>query len=101
NRGIDGVTAGRFGIGYAPDAWDTVLRALGQDQSRIAKLIEAGLVIRNEKERFDDRFRVGIVSLISNPRGDVVGVVGRVRGSGEPKYVIPPETTVFHKGRGV
>src|SRR5688572_25508512 len=28
-RGIDGATAGRFGMGYAPDAWDTVMRALG------------------------------------------------------------------------
>ena len=38
-RGIDGPTAGRFGIGYAPDAWDTVLRQLGTSDMRIAKLL--------------------------------------------------------------
>jgi DNA primase len=34
-RGIDGPTAGRFGIGYAPDAWDTVLRTLGTSDTCI------------------------------------------------------------------
>ena len=33
-RGIDGATAGRFGMGYAPAAWDTVLRALGTSEAR-------------------------------------------------------------------
>ncbi|MBN1236979.1 MAG: DNA primase [Gammaproteobacteria bacterium] len=100
-RGIDGATAGRFGIGYSPDAWDTVLRALGRDEARTAQLIEAGLVIRNDKGRCYDRFRDRIMFPIRSPRGDVIGFGGRVVGAGEPKYLNSPETAVFHKGQAL
>jgi DNA primase len=102
-RGVDGATAGRFSIGYAPEAWDTVLRELGMGQSeeRIASLIEAGLVIRNEQGRCYDRFRDRIMFPIRNTRGEVIGFGGRVLGTGEPKYLNSPETPVFHKGRAL
>jgi DNA primase len=50
-RGIDGQTAARFGMGYAPDAWDSVLKALGSSPARIERLRDAGLVIKNEQGR--------------------------------------------------
>jgi DNA primase len=100
-RGIDGATAGRFSIGYAPDAWDTMLRELGQGEERIASLIEAGLVIRNEQGRCYDRFRDRIMFPIRNTRGEVIGFGGRVLGAGEPKYLNSPETPVVHKGRAL
>src|SRR5690606_20779006 len=99
-RGIDGPTAARFGLGYAPDAWDTVLKGLGRgDERRISRLLEAGLVIRNEQGRIYDRFRDRIMFPIRNVKGDVIGFGGRVLGSGEPKYMNSPESAVFHKGR--
>ncbi len=100
-RGIDGQTAARFGIGYAPDAWDTLLKALGTDTTRIAKLREAGLVIRNEQGRHYDRFRDRVMFPIRDPRGRVIGFGGRVMGSAEPKYLNSPETPVFHKGQAL
>jgi DNA primase len=100
-RGIDGTTAGRFAIGYAPDAWDTVLRALGHDDDSVSRLIDAGLIVRNEQGRCYDRFRDRIMFPIRNPRGDVIGFGGRVLGAGEPKYLNSPETAVFHKGQAL
>jgi DNA primase len=100
-RGIDGTTAARFGIGYAPDAWDTVLKALGGGTERVARLREAGLVIRNEQGRHYDRFRDRIMFPIRDPRGRVVGFGGRVMDAGEPKYLNSPETPVFHKGQAL
>jgi DNA primase len=98
-RGIDGPTAGRFGIGYAPDAWDTVLRTLGTSDARIEKLIQAGLVVTNDSGRRYDRFRDRIMFPIRNaPRGQIIGFGGRVLGSGEPKYLNSPETPIFRKG---
>jgi DNA primase len=98
-RGIDGPTAGRFGIGYAPDAWDTVLRALGSSEARIAKLVQAGLVVTNDSGRRYDRFRDRIMFPIRNsPRGQVIGFGGRVLDKGEPKYLNSPETPIFRKG---
>jgi len=99
NRGIDGETAARFGIGYAPDAWDTVLGELGAEQ--VERLIQAGLVIENEQGRRYDRFRDRIMFPIRDPRGRVIGFGGRVLGAGEPKYLNSPETPVFHKGQSL
>ena len=98
-RGLDGRTAGRFGIGYAPDAWDTVLRALGTSEARTAKLLQAGLVVANDTGRRYDRFRNRIMFPIRNsPRGQIIGFGGRVLDSGEPKYLNSPETPIFRKG---
>jgi len=100
-RGIDGTTAGRFAMGYAPDAWDTVLKALGGGGTRVKELLEAGLIIRNEQGRQYDRFRDRIMFPIRDPRGRVIGFGGRLLGPGEPKYLNSPETPVFHKGQAL
>ena len=97
-RGIDGATAGRFGIGYAPDAWDTVLTQLGTSDARVAKLMQAGLLSANDTGRRYDRFRDRIMFPIRSVRGHVIGFGGRVLDSGEPKYLNSPETPIFRKG---
>jgi DNA primase len=98
-RGIDGATAGRFGIGYAPNGWDTVLKQLGTSDARIARLMQAGLVVANDSGRRYDRFRDRIMFPIRNsPRGQIIGFGGRVLDSGEPKYLNSPETPIFRKG---
>ena len=101
DRGLVGKTAMRFAMGYAPDSWDTLLRALGADESRKQQLVEAGLAIRNENGRVYDRFRDRIMFPIRDPRGRVIGFGGRLLGEGEPKYMNSPETPVFHKGRAL
>jgi DNA primase len=100
-RGVDGATAARFGLGYAPDAWDTVLAALGTSSERIAGLLRAGLLAENERGRRYDRFRDRITFPIRDTKGRVIGFGGRVLDSGEPKYLNSPETPVFHKGRAL
>jgi DNA primase len=97
NRGIDGATAARFGIGYAPDAWDTLVQSLGVGTLGIEKLVEAGLAKINEQGRRYDTFRDRIMFPIRDSRGRVIGFGGRIIGKGEPKYMNSPETPVFHK----
>ena len=101
DRGLVGLTAKRFAMGYAPDSWDTVLRALGTDETRKRQLLEAGLTIRNEQGKEYDRFRDRIMFPIRDPRGRVIGFGDRLLGEGEPKYMNSPETPVFHKGRAL
>jgi DNA primase len=98
-RGIDGATAGRFAMGYAPDAWDTVMRALGTSEARIARLLQAGLLSANDSGRRYDRFRDRIMFPIRNARGQIIGFGGRVLEQGEPKYLNSPETPIFRKGQ--
>ena len=101
NRGIDGPTAARFALGYAPDSWDTLLKALGAGAARRQQLVEAGLVARNDRGREYDRFRGRIMFPIRDQRGRVIGFGGRLLGDGEPKYLNSPETPVFHKGQAL
>lgn len=99
-RGLTGETAARFGIGYAADAWDGLIKQLGHDDSTLQALTRAGLLIeRDSKNGFYDRFRHRVMFPIRDSRGRTIGFGGRVIDQGEPKYLNSPETELFHKGR--
>jgi DNA primase len=101
-RGLTGEIAARFGMGYAPDGWDS-LRTVFPDYENSA-LVEAGLVIDKSEEETGaqrkryDRFRDRIMFPIRNTKGQVIGFGGRVLDGGEPKYLNSPETPLFQKG---
>jgi DNA primase len=95
-RGIEGKTAARFALGYAPDDWQALRRAF--DPYEDVRLVEAGLVIADEGKRYD-RFRGRVMFPIRNRRGAVIGFGARVIEGGEPKYLNSPETAVFRKGQ--
>ena len=96
-RGLSGTVARDFGIGFAPAGWDGIKTALSN--VGVERLIDAGLVVRNESGRTYDRFRDRIMFPIHDTRGRVVGFGGRVLGDEQPKYLNSPETDVFHKGQ--
>jgi DNA primase len=98
-RGIGGATAALFGIGYAPEAWDALLRRLGPDEAGARRLLAAGMVIERDGGGCYDRFRGRVMFPIRDARGRVIGFGGRVLGQGEPKYLNSPETALFHKGK--
>lgn len=108
SRGIEPPTADRFALGYAPDAWDSLLNRFGSADEDRRRLLQVGLVIERDKsgarsgERssgFYDRFRDRLMFPIRDSRGRVVGFGGRILDKGEPKYLNSPETALFHKGR--
>jgi len=99
NRGIDGTTAKRFGIGYAPDGWSNVLDKFGKSDEATERLLATGLIIRKDNGKHYDRFRDRIMFPIRDARGRTIGFGGRIMGDGEPKYLNSPETVLFHKGR--
>jgi DNA primase len=99
-RGLTGEIAAEFGIGYAPEAWDTVTKALGGDAAGRDALVAAGMAIKRDSGTgFYDRFRDRIMFPIRDNRGRVIAFGGRVIDQGEPKYLNSPETPLFHKGR--
>ncbi|MBT5861549.1 MAG: DNA primase [Gammaproteobacteria bacterium] len=99
NRGIDGPTAKRFGIGFAPDGWSNVLDKFGKSEEAIEKLLATGLIIRKDNGKHYDRFRDRVMFPIRDARGRTIGFGGRTMGDGEPKYLNSPETALFHKSR--
>jgi DNA primase len=98
-RGLDGETAARFGIGYAPRQWDGLIRHVGSTESSLRRLADCGLIIERDQGGWYDRFRERIMFPIRDPRGRCIAFGGRVLGAGEPKYLNSPETRLFHKGR--
>jgi DNA primase len=96
-RGLTGAIAAHFGIGYAPDAWQSLAGAVPRYDA--PELEAAGLVIAGDGGKRYDRFRDRIMFPIHDPRGQVIGFGGRVLGDGEPKYLNSPETPLFSKGR--
>ncbi len=98
-RGIDGATAKRFGIGFAPDSWSEVLDKFGKTPEAQERLLATGLVIRKDNGKHYDRFRDRIIFPIRDARGRTIAFGGRAFGDGEPKYLNSPETVLFHKGR--
>jgi DNA primase len=97
-RGLSGEVAARFGIGYAPEGWQS-LRSLFPDDYDGAEMLATGLVLEGEGGRRYDRFRDRVMFPIVNAKGEVIGFGGRVLGQGEPKYLNSPETPLFEKGR--
>ena len=96
-RGLSGEIAAKFGIGYAPDAWQNLPAVFPDYQNDTLK--ETGLVITGDEDKRYDRFRDRIMFPIINVRGQVIGFGGRVLDKGEPKYLNSPETPLFEKGR--
>jgi DNA primase len=101
-RGIDAKTGARFSLGYAPDAWDSLLKRFGPQEEERRRLLQVGLILERSGERasgYYDRFRDRLMFPIRDSRGRVIGFGGRVIDQGEPKYMNSPETPLFHKGR--
>jgi DNA primase len=100
-RGLDGDVVREYRIGWAPDAWDEVCRALrlNEDDAR-----ETGLGFRNSRGRMQDTFRARVMFPISDPQGDPVSFGGRILpGHDDPrnhgKYKNTPETPLYHKSK--
>jgi DNA primase len=101
-RGLTRDIAARFGIGYAPDSWNEVLKRFGASDASRAKLLELGLIRERDKDKGEghyDYFRDRLMFPIRDQRGRVIAFGGRVLDAGEPKYLNSPETALFHKGR--
>jgi DNA primase len=101
-RGLTRDIAAKFGIGYAPDSWNEVLKRFGASEASRAKLLELGLIRERDKDKGEghyDYFRDRLMFPIRDQRGRVIAFGGRVLDAGEPKYLNSPETALFHKGR--
>jgi DNA primase len=101
-RGLHREALEEFGVGYAPSAWDSVLKRALVAGFRESELEAAGLVQKGRRGGFYDRFRSRIVFPLRDARGRVLGFGARaMRDAQQPKYVNSPETAIYRKGRSL
>ena len=100
-RRIGGATAKNFGIGFAPDSWDSLEETMREKGYSDFEMFDAGLVRKGKNGGFYDTFRNRLMFPVIDVRGNVIGFSGRILGDGEPKYMNSPETLVFNKSRNL
>jgi len=104
-RGFGKADADRFDLGYAPNDWEVLARALTRAGLRDEDLIATGLVVRNDRGGLRDRFRGRLIFPVHDPGGDVIGFGGRILPGLDygdfdpPKYLNSPETALYKKTR--
>lgn len=96
-RRISRKFANRFGLGAAPDAWDSLIRAMAEKGYDKRDLLEAGLAVAGKNGGIYDKFRNRLMLPVIDLRGDVIGFTSRVMDGSAPKYLNTPETAIFKK----
>ena len=104
SRGMKKSTITHFGLGYAPNKWDSLLKHMRQKGYSYEELYEANLANKSEKDgrvRYYDSFRNRVMVPIIDVRGNVVAFGGRVLDDSKPKYINSSDTLVYKKSLGV
>ncbi len=96
-RRISPKFSARFGLGAAPDAWDTLIRAMTAKGYDKADLLDAGLAVAGKNGGIYDKYRNRLMLPVIDVRGDVIGFTSRVMDDSTPKYLNTPETAIFKK----
>ncbi len=98
-RGIDTGIARHFGLGYAPEGWESLLTFMRAEKVSEEALIATGLAVaRENRAGAYDRFRGRLLFPIRDLQGRVVAFGGRGFGDEQPKYLNSPETPLYTKG---
>jgi DNA primase len=100
-RGVDGDVVREYQLGWAPDAWDALCRALRLDE---ADARDTGLGRVNQRGRLQDHFRARVLFPIHDAEGNPVSFGGRIlpgtEGPGnQGKYKNTTETPLYSKSR--
>ena len=97
NRNISESTITKFGLGYAPDSWDSLYKFLISKGYKSFDIEQAGLVKKNRYGKYFDIFRNRVITPIIDIRGNVVAFGGRVLDDSKPKYINTADTLVYKK----
>ena len=103
-RGMSKSILTAFGVGYAPDSWDSLVKAMREKGYTEQELRDSGLVTVSQKNgNLFDRFRDRLMFPIIDVRGNVIGFGGRTLKNDKDtaKYLNSPETLIFNKRKNL
>ena len=103
-RGMSKSILTTFGVGFAPDTWDSLVKAMRAKGYTDEELRDSGLVTVSQKNgNLFDRFRGRLMFPIIDVRGNVIGFGGRIikNDKDAAKYLNSPETLIFNKRKNL
>ena len=103
-RGMNKAILTQFGVGYAPDSWDSLVKAMKAKGYTEQELKDSGLVSVSQKNgNIFDRFRDRLMFPVIDVRGYVIAFSGRTMKKDEDvaKYLNSPETIIFNKRKNL
>ena len=97
-RQLSNETLKSFRIGFS-GKFDELYHELKKQGFEEKEILESGLVNKNDRGQFIDRYRNRLMFPICDARGRVIAFGGRVLDDSKPKYINSPENVVYSKGR--
>lgn len=95
-RALSAATINHFGLGFAPNQWDALLKHMRAKGYQPAELVDAGLARKGQKGYYDN-FCNRVMTPIIDVRGNVIAFGGRVLDDSKPKYINTGDTLVYKK----
>lgn len=99
-RKLTNETLQSFQIGFS-GKFDELYQELKKQGFEEPEILESGLVNKNDKGQYIDRYRNRLMFPICDSRGKVIAFGGRVLDDSKPKYINSPENIVYSKGRNL
>ncbi len=100
-RHLSMATIKHFGLGYAPDSYDSLLNYMQSLGYTKDELVIAFLAGKSERGTYYDAFRNRVMFPIIDTADNVIGFGGRVMDDSKPKYKNTMDTPVFKKSRNL
>ncbi len=99
-RQLSNETLKSFRIGFS-GRFDELYKELKKQGFNEEEILESGLVNKNDRGQYIDRYRNRLMFPICDARGKVIAFGGRVLDDSKPKYINSPENIVYSKGRNL
>lgn len=98
SRGVNDASIEQFGIGYAPNSWESLIKFLLKRGFSSQEIVTSGLGVASKSAVYD-RFRGRITFPLFDGKDKLRGFSGRVLYPAEPKYINTPQTPIFDKSQ--
>lgn len=94
-------TVRHFGLGFAPDKWDALIKHMKTKGFTENELVAFDLAKKTSKGGTIDSFRNRLMFPIIDLRGNVIAFGGRVLDDSKPKYLNTSDTVVYKKSQAM